>query len=87
MREHQIGSLASHWRTTAALIAVGLGLLSAIPTGGSGLIAGVAAGAAVLGTAYSLATLYDDYQVTVSPVLSTSARSIRLRISLKKNPA
>ena len=62
MREHQIGSLASHWRTTAALIAVGLGLLSAIPTGGSGLIAGVAAGAAVLGTAYSLATLYDDYQ-------------------------
>lgn len=48
--------------TTAALIAVGLGLLSAIPTGGSGLIAGVAAGAAVLGTAYSLATLYDHYQ-------------------------
>lgn len=48
--------------STAALIAVGLGLLSAIPTGGSGLVAGVAAGAAILGGAYSLATLYDHYQ-------------------------
>ncbi|HEV2781708.1 MAG TPA: hypothetical protein VGX25_20175 [Actinophytocola sp.] len=57
-----------------AVIAIGLGLLSAIPTGGSGLVAGVAAGAAVLSTAYSLTTLYEhykDYSLASAEHLST----------------
>jgi hypothetical protein len=57
-----------------AVIAIGLGLLSAIPTGGSGLVAGVAAGAAVLGTVYSLNTLYEhykDYSLASAEHLST----------------
>ncbi len=59
---------------TWAVIAIGLGLLSAIPTGGSGLVAGVAAGAAVLGAAYSLNTLYEhykDYSLASAENLST----------------
>ncbi len=59
---------------TWAVIAIGLGLLSAIPTGGSGLVAGVAAGAAVLGAAYSLNTLYEhykDYSLSSAENLST----------------
>ncbi len=60
--------------TMWAVIAIGLGLLSAIPTGGSGLVAGVAAGAAILGTAYSLNTLYEhykDYSLASAENLST----------------
>jgi hypothetical protein len=60
--------------TTWAVIAIGLGLLSAIPTGGSGLVAGVAAGAAVLSAAYSVTVLYDhykDYSLASAERLST----------------
>lgn len=45
-----------------ATIAIGLGLLAAIPTGGSSLLAGVAAAGAIVGTAYSLNTLYEHYK-------------------------
>lgn len=43
-------------------IAVGLGLLAAIPTGGSSLLAGIAAGAATLGAAASIYGAYEELQ-------------------------
>jgi hypothetical protein len=45
-----------------AAIALGLGLLAAIPTGGSSLIVGVAAAAAVTGAALSAYTAYEEAQ-------------------------
>ena len=45
-----------------AAVALGLGLLAAIPTGGSSLLAGIAAAGATLGAAYSLNTLYEHYK-------------------------
>jgi hypothetical protein len=43
-------------------VALGLGLLAAIPTGGTSLLAGVAAAAGTLGAVYSLHTLYEHYK-------------------------
>jgi len=50
-----------------AAVAIGLGLLAAIPTGGSSVLAGsvlagVAAASATLGAAYSLNNLYEHYR-------------------------
>jgi hypothetical protein len=45
-----------------AAVALGLGLLAAIPTGGSSLLGLVAASAGTLGAAYSLHTLYEHYK-------------------------
>ncbi|HBL28454.1 MAG TPA: hypothetical protein DD490_16600 [Acidobacteria bacterium] len=44
------------------LLAVGLGLLAAIPTGGSSLLAGIAAAAAVMGAGLSLYAAYEEAQ-------------------------
>jgi flagellin-like hook-associated protein FlgL len=43
-------------------IALGLGLLAAIPTGGTSLLAGVALAGASLGAAYSMYSLYQHYK-------------------------
>ena len=45
-----------------AAVAIGLGLLGAIPSGGSTLLAGVAAASAAVGAAYSLNNLYEHYK-------------------------
>jgi hypothetical protein len=45
-----------------AAIALGLGLLAAIPTGGTSLLAGVAAAGATLGALYSMYSLYEHYK-------------------------
>jgi hypothetical protein len=45
-----------------AAIAIGLGLLAAIPTGGTSLLAGVAAAGAAMGAAYSMYNLYEHYK-------------------------
>jgi hypothetical protein len=45
-----------------AAIAIGLGLLAAIPTGGTSVLAGVAAASAALGAAYSIHELYEHYK-------------------------
>jgi hypothetical protein len=52
------GDAAKVW----GVIAVGLGLLAAIPTGGSSVLAGVAAAGAAVGAAYSLNNLYEHYK-------------------------
>ncbi|MEV7624711.1 hypothetical protein [Actinoplanes sp. NPDC089786] len=46
----------------AAVVAIGLGLLGAIPSGGSTLLVGLAAASAAVGAAYSLNTLYEHYR-------------------------
>jgi hypothetical protein len=46
----------------AAIVSIGLGLLGAIPTGGSSLLAGLAAASATVGAVYSLNTLYEHYR-------------------------
>ncbi len=45
-----------------AAIAIGLGLLAAIPTGGTSVLAGVAAAGAALGAGYSMYNLYEHYK-------------------------
>jgi hypothetical protein len=45
-----------------ALVAIGLGLLAAIPTGGSSLLVGIAATAAVMGAGLSLYAAYEEAQ-------------------------
>ncbi|GIG60083.1 hypothetical protein Lfu02_44550 [Longispora fulva] len=45
-----------------AAVAIGLGLLAAIPTGGTSVLAGVAAASAGVGAAYSAYNLYEHYK-------------------------
>jgi hypothetical protein len=48
--------------TVWAVLAIGLGLLGAIPTGGSSLLAGIAFASSAIGAAYSLSVLYEHYK-------------------------
>jgi hypothetical protein len=61
-KKAQIKSDAADKARMFAVVAIGLGLLSAIPTGGTSLLAGVAAAGAALSAAYSIYQVYEHYQ-------------------------
>ncbi len=70
-----------------AAVALGLGLLAAIPTGGSSLLAGIAAAGATLGAAYSLNTLYEHYKQYGLEVAEGATDFDKARSIAQSNPS